>query len=112
LGGFASRGIADINLRQVSSFFHQFAVIPESDNRILFDGVRVEGYNDKSDFFLMAAIPRNGRNEMRLNWSLSLFTTIADNGESSPRKGTFNWMASRRPYLGNPNTWVRIQISN
>jgi hypothetical protein len=111
LGGFASRGIADINLRQISSFFHQFAVVPSAEDRFLFDGVRLESYNEKSDFFLMAAIPRRGHNEMLLNWSLNLFTTVE--GVSQPSAtATFNWMASRRSYLGNPQTWVRIQISD
>jgi hypothetical protein len=110
LGGFASRGIADINLRQISSFFHQFAVVPAPEYRNLFDGVRVEGYNEKNEFYLMAAIPRNGRNEILLNWSLNLFTTVAGSDTENPRSATFNWMASRRSYLGNPQTWVRIQI--
>ncbi len=112
LGGFASRGIADINLRQISSFFHQFAVVPDPENRNLFDGVRVEGYNDKSEFFLMAAIPRNGRNIIHLNWSLSLFSMVVDPASQTQRSVTFNWMASRRSYLGNPQTWVCIQISD
>ncbi len=112
LGGFASRGISDINLRQISSFFHQFAVVPSSKDRLLFDGVRLEGYNEKSEFFLMAAIPRQGRNEILLNWSLNLFTTVENAGSPTTSTATFNWMASRRPYLGNPRTWVRVQISD
>jgi hypothetical protein len=112
LGGFASRGISDINLRQISSFFHQFAVVPSAENRRLFDGVRLEGYNEKSDFFLMAAIPRHGQDEVLLNWSLNLFTTVENSGSLTATTATFNWMASRRSYLGNPRAWVRVQISD
>ncbi len=112
LGGFASRGIADINLRQISSFFHQFAVVPVDEDRFLFDGVRLEGYDDKSEFFLMAAIPRQGRDEVLLNWSLSLLTRVESPGSLNASTATYNWMASRRSYLGNPRTWVRVQISD
>lgn len=112
LGGFASRGIADINLRQISSFFHQFAIVPDPVDRHLFDGVRMESHNEKSDFFLMAAIPRAGKNVALLNWSLNLFTTVGNADPSPSTTATFNWMASRRAYLGNPQTWVRVQISD
>lgn len=111
LGGFASRGIADINLRQISSFFHQFAVVPEPEDRQLFDGVRMESHNERGEFFLMAAIPMAGKNAALLNWSLNLFTTV-DSPSSTTSTATFNWMASRRAYLGNPQTWVRVQISD
>ena len=112
LGGFASRGISDINLRQISHFFHQYAIIPEAGERHLFDGVRMEGTSDHSGFFLMAAIPRYGHDEMRLNWSLNINTTLDDTVSPTPRTGIVNWMASRRPYLGNPGTWVRIRLTN
>lgn len=112
LGGFASRGIADINLRQVSSFFHQFAVVPEQHNRRLFDGVRTESHYQRGEYFLMAAIPRAGNDEVLLNWSLNLFTTVGNANPSPSTTATFNWMASRRSYLGNPQTWVRVQISD
>lgn len=112
LGGFASRGIADINLRHVSSFFHQFAVDPDSDDRRLFDGVRLESHHENEEYYLMAAIPRNSQDEMKLNWSLSLVTRVENPSTGTTSSVTTNWMASRRSYLGNPQSWVRIQITD
>jgi len=106
LGGFGQRGLSDITLKQVSTFFHQFATVPDEANQARFFGIRSEGRQNVNEFFIMVAIPRNGQSEFRLNWSLSLMNV------GSSAAVTTNRMASRRGYLGNPQTWVRVVISD
>jgi len=106
LGGFGQRGLADITMKQVSTFFHQFATVPAEPNQERFFGIRSEGRQNVNEFFIMVAVPRYGQSEFRLNWSLSLMNF------GSTAAVTTNRMASRRGYLGNPQTWVHVVISD
>lgn len=106
LGGFGQRGLADITLQQVSTFFHQFATVPPEPDQSRFLGIRSESRHSVSEFFIMVAVPRHGQSEFRLNWSLRLMN------ENYSTIVTTNRMASRRGYLGNPQTWVRVVISD
>lgn len=101
---FSQRGISDITMRTISSFFSHFVgeVHPELSNTA--DGVRVAQRRTRTGYETEIAVPVSGWSETGIALSVNDARTTASGVRNT------NFMLSRRPYIGNPHTYVPLVL--
>lgn len=101
---FSQRGISDITMRTISSFFAHFVGEPHASLRTVVDGIRTGFVRTQTGYHLEIALPVN--NLSQINLALS----VNDARQTAAGLRSTNFMLSRRPYIGNPNTWVPVVL--
>lgn len=99
----SARGAMDLQRARLSHFYQFFATEPSSEMTI-FEGIRYNVERTEDGYFAEAAIPRQGRDEIRLD--VGYFDIDVDGESRSSSTGTL----STRGYLFNPKSYVRVQM--
>jgi hypothetical protein len=101
---FSQRGISDITMRTISSFFSHF--VGDVHPRLLpmSDGIRVAGKRTTSGYTQEIAIPVGNQSE------ISLAISVNDAVTRDTGLRTVNFMLQERPYIGNAQTWVTVVL--
>jgi len=99
---FSQRGISDITMRTISSFFAHFVMDPHQNLEPVVAGIRTGFMRTRTGYNLEIALPVNNLSEV----NVSISVNDARSGGGTVR--STNFMLSQRPYIGNPNTWVPI----
>lgn len=101
---FSQRGISDIKMRSISSFFAHF--VGEPDHRIEHLALEVEaaGLRNPNGYTLEVRIPTNGRQDIGINISVNDIQTTTSGNQVT------NFMFSRRPYIGNIHVYPEVII--
>lgn len=101
---FSQRGISDITMRTISSFFDHFVGDVHQDITSYADGVQVGLRRTSRGYSGEIAIPVGSRQEIKLTISVN------DARREGSRLVPVNFMLQQRPYIGNPHTWVNVVI--
>lgn len=99
----SARGAMDLHRARLSHFYQFFATEPSPDMTV-FEGVRYNVRLTDDGYFAEVAIPRQGRNEIRLD--IGYFDIDIDGETRSSTTGTL----SSRGYLYNPKSYTRIVL--
>lgn len=99
---FSQRGISDITMRTVSSFFEHFIGVPHDSLKDIVRNVSVAGTRVTNGYQLEIKIPVESLNDIRLNISVNDFQSTSNGNQMT------NYILSRRPYIGNTNTYPEI----
>jgi hypothetical protein len=105
LGEHSARGAMDLQRARLSHFYQFFAVEP-SPGMTVFEGVRYNVRSTDDGYFVEAAFPRQGREEIRLDIGYFDLDVEADGRSSST--GTL----SIRGYLFNPKSYATIVMAD
>jgi hypothetical protein len=101
---FSQRGISDITMRTISSFFSHFVGEVYSSRQSMSQGIRVAGRRNSSGYTQEIAIPVGNQSEINLAISVN----------DAVRRGeglrSVNFMLQERPYIGNAHTWVPVVL--
>lgn len=99
---FSQRGISDIRMRTISSFFSHFVKEPHETLHDFVEVIAAEGRRTAAGYELEIQLPVKGMSEINLSISVNDAITINE------RPLNTNFMLSNRPYIGNPNTYVTL----
>ena len=99
---FSQRGISDITMRTVSSFFEHFIGVPHDSLKDIVRNVSIAGTRVTNGYQLEIKIPVESLNDIRLNISVNDFQSTSNGNQMT------NYILSRRPYIGNTNTYPEI----
>jgi len=99
---FSQRGISDIRMRTISSFFSHFVNEPHESLQNFIEVIAAEGRRTSSGYELEIQLPVANMNEINLSISVNDARLVND------RQVNTNFMLSNRPYIGNPNTYVTL----
>lgn len=99
---FSQRGISDIKMRSISSFFSHYMKPLDESLVALAESARVAGRRTAQGYQLEMMIPVGNLDSIRLNMSLN------DVHQHNGAQRTTNFIFSRRPYIGNVYTYPEI----
>lgn len=102
---FSQRGISDIRMRTISSFFSHFVKEPHESLIDFTEQILAEGRRTNDGYEVEVQFPVNGMNEINLTISVNDATMI--NGTPF----NTNFMLAYRPFIGNPNTYVPLILN-
>lgn len=106
LTSFTQRGISDIHLYTLTSFFHHPVVEPRDAVTRAFATQVIFGWQETEyGYSAVLGIPHGGRDMIRATAG-GLMTT-----ESGERRQSHRFLLSRRPYLGNTYTFPVIRLA-
>ncbi len=106
LTSFTQRGISDIHLYTLTSFFHHPVVEPRDAVTRAFAAQVISGWQETEyGYSAVLGIPHGGREMIRATAG-GLMTT-----ESGDRRQSHRFLLSRRPYLGNTYTFPVIRLA-
>jgi hypothetical protein len=101
---FSQRGISDITMRTISSFFSHFVGEVHPSLQAMSNGIRVAGQRTGNGYTQEIAIPVGSQSEINLAISVN----------DAVRRGnglrSVNFMLQERPYIGNAQTWVPVVL--
>ncbi len=101
---FSQRGISDIKMRSISSFFAHFVSDPHSNIVELSNEVEVAGGRTSNGYSLEVRLHTNRRQELGINISVNDIQSINTGYQVT------NFMFSRRPYIGNIHVYPEVII--
>lgn len=101
---FSQRGISDIRMRTISSFFDHFIKDPHPSLSTFVDAVEAASSRTTTGYEMELRLPVHNRSELNLTISVN------DARNSGDRLVNTNFMLSNRPYIGNPNTYITLVI--
>ena len=99
---FSQRGISDIKMRTVSSFFEHFVGEPHESLLEIVENIQIAGVRVADGYQLEVIIPVGSINDINLNISVNDFQSTSNGNLMT------NYILSRRPYIGNTNTYPEI----
>jgi hypothetical protein len=99
---FSQRGISDITMRTVSSFFEHFVGDPHDSLQEIVENVKIAGIRIADGYQLEVNIPVGSLNDINLNISVNDFQSTSSGNTMT------NYILSRRPYIGNTTTYPEI----
>lgn len=99
---FSQRGISDITMRSISSFFSHYMKPLDRSLVAIAESARVAGRRTSQGYQLELMIPVGNLDSIRLNLSVN------DVNEINGTQRTTNFIFSRRPYIGNVYTYPEI----
>lgn len=99
---FSQRGISDITMRTISSFFSHYMKPIDRSLEAIAESARAYGSRTAQGYQLELMIPVGNLDSIRLNMSLN------DINELNGAQRTTNFIFSRRPYIGNVYTYPEI----
>jgi hypothetical protein len=102
---FSQRGISDIKMRTISSFFSHFVKEPHESLIDFSEQISAEGRRTSSGYELEMQFPVGMMNEINISISVNDATTINN------RSFNTNFMLANRPYIGNPYTYVPLILN-
>jgi hypothetical protein len=105
LTAFSQRGISDISMRTISSFFSNFVKEPHKSLIDFSEQILAEGRRTADGYELEVQFPVNAMNEINLTLSVNDATIINGTPYNT------NFMLANRPYIGNPNTYVTLILN-
>jgi hypothetical protein len=101
---FSQRGISDITMRTITSFFEHFVGDIHPSLQPLHDGLQVAQVRTANGFSTEIAIPLVGQEEIAV--ALSVNSAYRQDGVVRD----VNFMLQHRPYIGNANAWVPLVL--
>lgn len=101
---FSQRGISDITMRTISSFFDHFVHEPHTSLSTIVDGIEVAQRRTRNGYETEIAIPMGGQSEVNVALSINDAVQRGDGVRN------VNFMLGQRPYIGNPNTYVPVVL--
>src|SRR5690606_14549461 len=99
---FSQRGISDITMRTVSSFFEHIVGGPHESLQDIESNISIAGTRVSDGYELEIMIPVGSLNDINLNISVNDFQSNSNGNIMT------NFIFSRRPYIGNINTYPEI----
>lgn len=99
---FSQRGISDITMRTISSFFDHFVGDVHPTLQGISDGIEVKSRRTRSGYEVEVAIPVPSLSE------INIAISVNDAVKSGSHVRNVNFMLGERPYIGNRNTYVPI----
>jgi hypothetical protein len=99
---FSQRGISDITMRSISSFFAHYMKPLDHSLIAIAESAQAYGRRVSGGYQLELSIPVGSMNQIRANVSVS------DVHQLNGNQRTTNFIFSRRPYIGNVYTYPEI----
>jgi methylase of polypeptide subunit release factors len=99
---FSQRGISDITMRSISSFFSHYMKPVDRSLLAVAESAVATGQQNPGGYQLELMIPVGNLDSIRLNMSLN------DIHQHHGAQRTTNFIFSRRPYIGNVYTYAEI----